>query len=180
MELGEPVCFFSGGKGVHIWMVGSDAAPLHRQDTRVRLVEYLQSVLGKGVRDEAFPDRPANMEPSFVQDALGAEDRRVYYTNFLRNTMNLRAAFDRHASHYGRDSAIVHALWPAVDEDVTTDPRHKIKAPFCVHARTSKACVWLPNAGVNPYTTPIDPMQNAADLGKLLRGGGVFAVKFEL
>lgn len=168
LDLGDAVCFFSGGRGVHIWLTGSNVPLAHTRESRTALVDYLQSATGPTTRAEVFPDYPANVSPSFVREALGSESDRAFYTNFIKQTMKLRAPFDRHAARYGTDSAIVHALWPVLDENVSKDPKHKIKSPFCVHARTSQICIWLKDPSVNPYATTIDPVANISELRMVL------------
>ena len=170
MDLGTPVCFFSGCKGIHVWLLG--ATRLYKSEAREGLIAYLSSVVTDGSTKPGdsytIPDREAGTTPNFVQSALGSELERRQLATFVCDTMGLRTQFERHAHCHGRDSAITHVLWPRIDVQVTRDPSHKIKAPFCVHARTSRVCVWLENATVNPYTTDIDPLENAAALVQAL------------
>ncbi len=170
MDLGTPVCFFSGCKGIHVWILGETR--LYKSEAREGLVSYLSSVVAdagtKPGDGYTIPDREAATSPNFVQAALGSEIERMKLAAFVCDTMGLRTQFERHEHCHGRDSAITHVLWPRIDAQVTRDPKHKIKAPFCVHPRTSRVCVWLESPNVNPYTTEIDPLENAAALARAL------------
>jgi DNA primase small subunit len=180
--LGTPVCFFSGSKGVHIWVVGQKdrAVALVGAPARQRLIDFFESVKQRTeTAPESGPDDVAMADvgyeiPSgqavcglaFVQNALGDEQNRRRLAAFICDDMGLRSKFRSHEAVHGRDSAILQVLWPRLDKDVTASPSHKIKAPFCVHPHTSRVCVWLREPGVNPYVDNIDVAENAAALAE--------------
>ena len=157
-----PFFFFSGSKGVHAWLPPSDT-----QARRVACSEGGRAAL---LADFASFYRPPDNTPApdaepvkgslpgyraavdtraCVATAIGSDE--AYWGAFVRDTMRFGGAFDRHAHSHGVTSAIVHALWPRLDEAVTRDPQHKIKAPFCMHPRTNRCAVWLPTPQTNPY-----------------------------
>lgn len=198
MKLGTPVCFFSGSKGIHMWVMRSphDTTPNPTSAAERRgMVNWLQSMTmqkgtdvdtatGDAMTDVAAPAPPQQQQSRyripawelkaddipFAQDALGSAANRAQLEHFVATTMELGSEFNRHANTYSRDSALLHVLWPRIDAEVTASPAHKIKSPFCVHPRTSRVCVWLKSHTVNPYSDEIDPHDNAEEFAAFCRG----------
>ena len=171
--LGTPYCFFSGSKGVHVWVAGRPdrAALVAGEGARRALVAFFHSVKHWPAADAAgyaIPPRQAAAALDFVQAALGSEEDRRRLTTFVCDDMGLRAAYRDHEAVNGRDSALVQVLWPRLDADVTAAPAHMLKAPLNVHATTGRACVWLESPAVDPYAADIDPALNAAALAAAL------------
>lgn len=180
--LGAPVCFFSGSKGVHIWVIGQRdrVVAVSGAPGRQRLIDFFHSVkqwpdtlLESGPDDVVMsdigyeiPSGQAVCGLAFVQNALGDEQNRHRLAAFICDDMGLRYKFRSHEAVHGRDSAILQVLWPRLDKDVTASPAHMIKAPMAIHPRTSRVCVWLREPGVNPYVDNIDVAENASALAE--------------
>ena len=180
--LGTALTFFSGSKGVHIWAVGRRdlTTAIAGEAKRRALIElfHLPTATAAVTSDDGdvqmntaasyeIPSQQALCGLDFVQAALGDEASRASLTTFICRDMGLDNKFRAHAVEHGRDSAIVRVLWPKLDDDVTASPAHMIKAPFCVHPRTARVCVWLETPDVNPYAQKIDGAQNAAAFTKV-------------
>jgi len=170
-----PVFFFSGSKGVHAWV--PPTCPRARKvamsaRARCTLMDDFTSVLGKPDascgKDYAIPDVGANVHVrAHVLATLGgdSDEYRQVLRTFLCTEMGLRAQVERHERRHGLDSALVHVLWPRLDEAITRRIDHAIKAPFSVHARTSRVATWLPTPDANPYSAAaVDHMRNAQEL----------------
>lgn len=190
--------FFSGSKGVHAWVPPTNAnAARVANSTRARctLADDFASVyrrpltpVGKEEEEEdaaaaesgaaddtrdtseyTIPDFAAATHlREFTRTVVGSKSSRARWRKFVCEDMGLAAAVTRHERRHGTASALAHVLWPRIDAAVTCDPRHKIKAPYSVHARTGRVAVWLPNPAVNPFSAQhaslIDPAENVRAL----------------
>ena len=182
--LGTPVPFFSGSKGVHIWVVGGRTAEVAGEAKRRALIDFFHlpaagrdapagasggDAVMRDVTEFKIPSKQALCAFDFVQAALGDEAARGALARYICEPMKLREEFMTHAAVHGRDSAIVQVLWPKLDDDVTALPSHMIKAPWNIHQKTSRVCVWLKDPTVNPYVDKIDPAKNVGEFAEFCR-----------
>jgi DNA primase small subunit len=173
--------FFSGSKGVHAWVAPTNAnakrvacstlarATLADDFASVYQVPRPAGAAGAATAEYAIPDFPAATQlRAFTQAVLGSSEARARWRAFVCDDMGLADAFGRHESRHGTESALAHVLWPRIDAAVTRDSRHKIKAPYSVHARTERVAVWLPTPDVNPFSAAhaaiLDPETNVRAL----------------
>jgi hypothetical protein len=174
--------FFSGSKGVHAWVTPASASAARvacSTPARNLLADDFESVyrdpitdansreeLGGGGDTYNIPDFQAAIGMrEFTLSLLGNAKVRARWRRFVCVDMELKDIFERHESRHGTASALAHVLWPSIDGPVTRDPRHKIKAPFSVHARTGRVAVWLPSPEVSPFSAEwVNPTENARAL----------------
>lgn len=131
---------FSGRKGFHCWVLDERAFMLSSEG-RDSICKYF---LG----DVKF-DHPTNIHiyKTFMLPVIGT----------LMTEQKKSDQFKEMAKKIGEIAAAFYFLWPKIDSNVTRDPKHMIKLPFCIHPGTNRMC--LPFE-LGKITFPCDEIKN--------------------
>ncbi|KAF7684046.1 DNA primase small subunit [Astathelohania contejeani] len=109
---------YSGGRGVHCWVFDDIAKQLSNLD-RISIVKYFKTVISK-------------------------KKYSSEYTNILKNYVSF---FDTQkfevSSNSFTEEDLYNYLFIRLDENVTSEIKHLLKAPFSVHSLTKKISVPL-------------------------------------
>jgi len=137
--LGRAFGFFSGMKGVHVWILSRTTSELSGPQ-RIVLMDAFEHV-------RSWPASPV------AQAVLGSKASRTQWAKFLTDIM-ATGAFAQRVAQHGEDAAIIRTLWPEVDRAVTTSVDHPIKSPFSLHTSSGRVATWLETFEDNPLAEP--------------------------
>ncbi|KAK1347583.1 hypothetical protein LUQ84_3476 [Hamiltosporidium tvaerminnensis] len=141
----EKVLFvFSGGRGIHCWVSDDNARSLNNSE-RQSVTKFFDSV----------------------------SKRKIFPTEYCNILMENIAEFNEPDLNIKPETATVEEifehLYIKLDKNVTSEIKHLLKSPFCVHSSTTKVCVPLDPENIDTVLIEHLPtLQNVMDNPKTL------------
>lgn len=138
---------FSGGRGVHCWVSDAKALCATARD-RGNIIEYFSRLRKQEIKDEKIDQILLSYKDYCASNVStdASNTTTTSNTTTISNTTTTSKKKDKEKDKENGDiniSVLYKEIFPILDENVTKQPAHLLKSPFCIHPRTNRVCVPL-------------------------------------